>query len=1159
MGKATNGNYEVSSGGDQRALCQKFTTGTLNDASATFALAGVEINLERAPGDSDEGTFKVTLQTVTDLGNPSDEIFQFTNPDTVVKGRQQFTAPANTQLTQSANYAILVEYASNTDKPKIRRTSDDGEDAGKATDWSIDDELKIKNSNGGWVDNTTSLKIRVLMSLNTPPTAADGTVVINEGATYTFEAGDFGFQDGDNSDSDTNNDDTLDHVKITSVPGTGEGTLWLDANNDGDTDAGEAVAIDNQVAAGDIDDGKLRYTAPASGSGKLFTTFKFKVNDGLVDSAEYNMSIDVNVVLVSNLGQSESNFTISVGGTNQLQQAQGFTTGDNPKGYDLGNIELKLGGQLDAGTFTVKLSSPSTPSGGPGGATDICTLTTPNPLGAGVQEFGAGQCAALTRSTRYLVLMDFNPSQTGDRVSLKFTVSDAEDSGSDSGGLIDDGTYFKHSTNNWTSQDAYTHFIKVNGALLPNALPTAAVNTTVTTNEDATYTFTEANFSLSDDDTGDTLYAVITSLPDAGTLWLDADTTDGAMVDGEEVSVDDSVVKTELTKLKYTPPADANGDPFTTFGFKVNDGYEDSASEYTITLDVTAVNDAPVVTGLQAISVAENTDVDENPVATYTATDVDLDDTIDEWELSGNDSNYFSIVDGILSFKSSPDYEDAVRQGDNTYEIEVGAKDSNNATGWLRGITVTVTNVNEAPEAVDDTYSTDQGTALVIPVSNDPLEGVLDNDADEDGDTLSVTEVTDPPNGTATLANDKTTITYTPNTGFAGIDTFTYTVSDGSDTPALTDTGMVTVKVRPDVSGGYAHNYAENGTGSVATYTAGGGPTWSLAGTDSDKLSIDSGGVLTFNSPPDYESPSGGEANNSNDYQVTVEATVGTGDDAVTGTLDVTVTVNDADDYPVITVDPSLTLDESGTLMVTIAENTALGTAIATFDFVDQDGDPLSDWNLPVGDDKDAFTLDPSDTVSPVNLIFNNPPNFEAPTDRDTNNTYEVTVQVYTYPDAQSLTGAALPVIVTVTDVNEAPVATADTPTTDEDTAVVISVLANDTDEDAGTILSVSAVGTVDGVNTATEINPANGTAVITAGSTTTITYTPNADYYGSDSFTYTVSDGADPALTAVGTVTGYGERGERRPGGGERLRLHQRGNCRLHQRFDQRLRCGNG
>jgi Bacterial Ig domain len=69
---------------------------------------------------------------------------------------------------------------------------------------------------------------------------------------------------------------------------------------------------------------------------------------------------------------------------------------------------------------------------------------------------------------------------------------------------------------------------------------------------------------------------------------------------------------------------------------------------------------------------------------------------------------------------------------------------------------------------------------------------VLANDSDPDGDPLTVTGVTDPPNGTATI-NPDNTVTSRPEYGFLGTDTFTYTIHDGQGS---TDTGVVTVRVR---------------------------------------------------------------------------------------------------------------------------------------------------------------------------------------------------------------------------------------------------------------------------------------------------------------------------------------------------------------------------
>ena len=92
--------------------------------------------------------------------------------------------------------------------------------------------------------------------------------------------------------------------------------------------------------------------------------------------------------------------------------------------------------------------------------------------------------------------------------------------------------------------------------------------------------------------------------------------------------------------------------------------------------------------------------------------------------------------------------------------------------------------VNCPPVAVDDTATTVNGFPVTI--------NVLANDSDPDGDPLTVTGVTDPPNGTA-VNNGDGTVTYTPDCGFVGIDTFDYTISDGQ---GGMDTGTVTVRNR---------------------------------------------------------------------------------------------------------------------------------------------------------------------------------------------------------------------------------------------------------------------------------------------------------------------------------------------------------------------------
>jgi VCBS repeat-containing protein len=100
----------------------------------------------------------------------------------------------------------------------------------------------------------------------------------------------------------------------------------------------------------------------------------------------------------------------------------------------------------------------------------------------------------------------------------------------------------------------------------------------------------------------------------------------------------------------------------------------------------------------------------------------------------------------------------------------------------IAAVALHVTCVNDAPIAMADSYSVLEDSSL-------NSLSVLANDSDVEGDTLSLTAVTSPTNGTATLSG--TAILYTPNANFAGMDVFTYTVSDGQ----LTDTAVVTLSV----------------------------------------------------------------------------------------------------------------------------------------------------------------------------------------------------------------------------------------------------------------------------------------------------------------------------------------------------------------------------
>jgi hypothetical protein len=103
-------------------------------------------------------------------------------------------------------------------------------------------------------------------------------------------------------------------------------------------------------------------------------------------------------------------------------------------------------------------------------------------------------------------------------------------------------------------------------------------------------------------------------------------------------------------------------------------------------------------------------------------------------------------------------------------------------------VSVTLNSVNDTPDAVSDTRAVLYGTASTL--------GVLVNDADPDGDALTITQVTQPSHGTVTITGNGTDVTYTPASGYSGADSFTYTVSDGH---GGTDTATVSITVTPYV------------------------------------------------------------------------------------------------------------------------------------------------------------------------------------------------------------------------------------------------------------------------------------------------------------------------------------------------------------------------
>ena len=197
------------------------------------------------------------------------------------------------------------------------------------------------------------------------------------------------------------------------------------------------------------------------------------------------------------------------------------------------------------------------------------------------------------------------------------------------------------------------------------------------------------------------------------------------------------------------------------------------------------------------------------------------------------------------------------------------------------------------------------------------------------------------------------------------------------------------------VSGDATAEYAENGMGAVATYTADGPVTagWSVSGADMDDFDISNEGVLSFASAPDFEMPMGGADSNSNNYMVTVKAEAGGEMEMV----EVTVMVTN--------------VDEIGTLSGPETVSNYMENSEDPVGTYTVSGGSMSEMaNLTLeGDDAGDFSISSAGVLS-----FRSSPDFENPTDADMDNTYMVTVKAEAGGEM-----AMQPVTVTVTNVDE--------------------------------------------------------------------------------------------------------------------------------------------
>ncbi len=571
----------------------------------------------------------------------------------------------------------------------------------------------------------------------------------------------------------------------------------------------------------------------------------------------------------------------------------------------------------------------------------------------------------------------------------------------------------------------------------------------------------------------------------------------------------------------YVPAANYYGpDSFT---FKANDGSLDS-NIATITLTITPVNDAPVANS-QSVTTAEDT----TAAITLTGSDIEASPLT------------FSIViqpaHGTLS-GSTPNvtYTPAANYNGSdsfTFKANDGSLDSNVAT-----VTLTITSVNDEPLANPQTVETYENTAVNITLTGSDVEG----------SELTFAVVSAPLHGT--LTGSGALRVYTPETGYEGEDSFTFKVNDGEadSEPAAVSINVVRTNAAPTatpqnlttnednalgvtltgfdldndpltfvVVSGPSHG-ALSGTLPNLTYT----PYANYHGSDSFIFVVNDGVV---------DSP---EATISitvfpvNDDPIANPQSVNVVEDTATN---ITLTATDVDgdsltytvetgpghgslsgEAPNLTYTPAPNYNGPDSLTFKVYDGTSHSEAALVSISVSAIND------APVALEQSITTAE--DTAKAITL---------AGSDVDGDN---LTFTVLTQPGHGSLSGSAphltyIPaanfngadsftfkvndgllnsnnatVNITVTAVNDAPVANGQTVSTSEDTAKGLTLSGSDVDGDALTFVVLT--------------QPVHGTL---SGTAPMLTYTPTANYNGSDSITFKVTDGtldSDPAVVNI-------------------------------------------
>ena len=349
----------------------------------------------------------------------------------------------------------------------------------------------------------------------------------------------------------------------------------------------------------------------------------------------------------------------------------------------------------------------------------------------------------------------------------------------------------------WSEDDEVSLAFAVKGA------PTAS-DGEVTTAEDTAYTFAATDFAFVGADEADTLSSVkVTALPTLGSLTLD----------GATVDADDSITKADIddSKLVFTPAANANGDGYTTFAFKVNAGTTESAAAYTMSIDVTAVNDVPAgvptISGTATVgetliaSATEISDADGLTDAAFAWQWVRIDGK-DETDITGATSSTYVVVTADLddelkvevSFTDDDDTDEGPLSSVATAAV---APQADNTDATLRALALSPGMLSPAFSAAVTSYTASVGGAVsrvtVSPTKNQASATIAYLDGSDDALTDADTSSTGSFEVDLSVGANVIKVQVTAGDGIT-VNTYTVTVTCAA---ASTDATLSTLSLSP--------------------------------------------------------------------------------------------------------------------------------------------------------------------------------------------------------------------------------------------------------------------------------------------------------------------------------------------------------------------------